>query len=136
MRSDLETVLSESGKMLDDALVRAREELTELNARRAQLEALIAQAEAVQRLQEGGQPTARSLTLHEAMSLVLRNEGNRWMSARELADAVNLRALYHKKDRSPVEANQIQARTKNYAHMFEKDGPRIRLRLQAIGDEK
>ena len=47
---------------------------------------------------------------------------------RELADEVNERSMYRKRDGSPVEANQVHARTKNYTALFEKDGSRIRLR--------
>jgi hypothetical protein len=43
---------------------------------------------------------------------------------------VNQRQLYRKRDGSPVESNQIHARTKNYTALFEKDGPRIRLRQE------
>jgi hypothetical protein len=50
------------------------------------------------------------------------------MTVRELADEVNRRALYEKRDRSPVEPNQIHARAKNYSALFEKEGPRVRLR--------
>ena len=49
MENELEKVLAESDRMVTDALARAREELTGLNERRAHLEVLIAQAEAVQR---------------------------------------------------------------------------------------
>src|SRR5205085_7162313 len=38
------------------------------------------------------------------------------------------RALYRKKDGTPIEPNQVHARTKNYDELFEKNGPRVRLR--------
>ena len=41
------------------------------------------------------------------------------------------RGLYHKKDGSPVEINQVHARTNNYHDLFEKDGPLIRLREES-----
>jgi hypothetical protein len=53
------------------------------------------------------------------------------MTARELADTVNERGLYMGPDGSPVEVNQVHARTNNYARLFEKDGPRIRLREES-----
>jgi hypothetical protein len=42
------------------------------------------------------------------------------MTARALADAVNGRGLYRKKDGSPVEINQVRARTNNYHDLFRK----------------
>jgi hypothetical protein len=41
---------------------------------------------------------------------------------------VNRRALYRKRDGSPVEVNQVHARTNNYTDLFEKDGPKVRLK--------
>ena len=38
------------------------------------------------------------------------------------------RALYRKRDGSPVEVNQVHARTSNYTALFEKDGAKIRLK--------
>jgi len=67
-------------------------------------------------------------TLHEAIAQVLREEGNEWMTARQLTDAVNERGLYRKRDGNGVDVNQVHARTRNYGDMFEKDGPNIRLR--------
>ena len=64
--------------------------------------------------------------------MVLREQDNRWMTVRELADVVTTRLLYRKKDGSPVEANQIHARTKNYEQLFEKDGPNVRLRVDKV----
>ena len=133
MENGLEKVLAESDRMVTEALARAREELSVLNERRAHLEALIAQAEAVQRSVTGTAHGSKRLTLHEAISTVLEEEGNRWMTVRELAEVVNARALYRKKDGSDVEANQIHARTKNYEQLFEKDGPNVRRRVDSIG---
>lgn len=133
MENELEKVLAESDRMVTDALARAREELTGLNERRAHLEVLIAQAEAVQRSGPGSSPGPKRLTLHEAISIVLEEESNRWMTVRELAEVVNARALYRKKDGSHVEASQIHARTKNYEHLFEKVGPNVRLRIDLTG---
>lgn len=126
--SDLAEALNASARLVDEALVRAREELAQLNERKAELEALIAQAEAMQRSRSASPPSTRALTLHEAIAEILREQGNRWMSPREIADAVNGRALYSKKDGTLVEVSQVHARTKNYAQMFEKEGSKIRLR--------
>lgn len=59
------------------------------------------------------------MKLHEAMCLVLK-ERNRPMTAKELADEINKRILYVRKDREPVPPDQIGARAKNYPHLFEK----------------
>jgi hypothetical protein len=59
---------------------------------------------------------------------VLREQGNEWLTARELTDAVNKRGLYRRRDGSPVEVNQVHARTNSYRAVFEKDGANIRLR--------
>ncbi len=53
------------------------------------------------------------------------------MTARSLADAVNDRGLYRTRDGSPVEVNQIHARTNNYQDMFEKDGTLICLKEES-----
>lgn len=129
MKSDLEQKLEQSGKMVAEALEGARAELAELNQRRVHLEALIAQAEAMQTASFGATGD-RPLTLHAAIAVVLAEEGNRWMTVRELAQAVNSRGLYRKKDGSAVEVGQIHARTKNYSHQFEKNGPNVRLLVQ------
>lgn len=125
--------------MIEEALVAARTELAELDGRRQELLGEIAQAETIL---GGGQPAlpARTppavtpgvegngqLTLHEALARVLEEAGNEAMTARELADAVNRRGLYRKRDGSPVEVNQVHARVNNY-DLFEKSGPKIRLK--------
>ena len=116
----------------EEALAEAEAELERLDARRAELVELIARARAALGLSGTSlgvdTPGARPLTLHEALAQVLRERGNAWMTARELADEVNSRALYRKRDGAPVEANQVHARTKNYTDLFEKDGSQIRLR--------
>ncbi len=59
---------------------------------------------------------------------MLEDAGNEAMTARELADSVNRRRLYRKRDGSPVEVNQVHARINNYGDLFEKDGSKIRLK--------
>lgn len=73
----------------------------------------------------------RKLTLHEEIRAILqeRSPGS-WMTTQELADAVNRRGRYRKQDASPMTAFQIHGRTKNYPHLFERDGNRVRLRLR------
>lgn len=117
--------------MIRAALAEARAELAALDARRNDLLAQIAQAEAA--LGEGTPPPSGTgtMTLHDALAQILRENGNEPMTARALADAVNGRGLYSKKDGSPVEVNQIHARTSNYQDLFEKDGALIRLREES-----
>ena len=101
-----------------------------LDAKRAELQALITQGESVL----GGvpQPDAETgLTLHEALAQILRENGNVPMTARALTDAVNERGLYRKRDGSLVEVNQVHARTSNYQDLFEKEGSLIHLRTES-----
>lgn len=137
MKKNLGDALERSREMIREALEDARAELATLRGREAELEQQIAQAEAAL----GGPPpemprpatttAGRPLTLHEAIAQVLRENGNTWTTARELADAVNSRNLYRKRDGSPVEVNQVHARTNNYAALFEKEGTNIRLREES-----
>jgi hypothetical protein len=108
---------------IETSLRAARAELEELRERERELVDLIEQAEAAL----GHAPKER-LTLHEAMTIVLSDGGNEWMTTRELADEINRRDLYRKRDGSPVESNQIHARAKNYEHLFDKDRQLVRLR--------
>jgi hypothetical protein len=121
-------VLEETRPAIEGALAEAEQELAELNDRRAELEGLIARARSV--LTGDQEPTrsapAQRLTLHEAMEFVLDEQDNRWMTVHELADTINERALYEKRDRSAVEPSQIHARANKYPSRFEKDGPRVR----------
>jgi hypothetical protein len=123
----------EAGRVdIEAGLVAAEKELSELREREGQLEALIARAKAALGAEpEPGLTESKRLTLHEAIELVLQGNGNRWTTVRELASEVNRRGLYRKRDGSRVEANQIHARTKNYEALFEKDGPRVRMRPSA-----
>ena len=67
------------------------------------------------------------ITLHEELVEILHNQGNRWMTTQELADEVNRRGRYLKKDGSEMNAFQIHGRTRNYSHLFERDGSKVRL---------
>jgi hypothetical protein len=129
----LKSALEGARPNLEAGLAAAEAELQILDARRAELLALIAQARAAlgntARAASDGRTSSGRLTLHEAIAQVLRERSNEWTSVRDLAKAVNERGLYRKKDGSPVEANQVHARTKNYNDLFEKDGPRVRLRV-------
>lgn len=65
--------------------------------------------------------------LHEEIAAILAEHGGGWMSTREIAAAVNARGRYRKGDGSPVEASQIGLRTRNYSHLFERDGSNVRM---------
>ncbi len=127
-KSSLVKVLEETRPAIEVALGEAEQELAELNARRRELEGLIARARSV--LNDAPPATtpapAQRLTLHEAMEQILDEHHNQWMTVHELADEINERGLYEKRDRSPVEPSQIHARANKYESRFEKDGPRIR----------
>ena len=119
--------------MIEQALTETRSELKALDQRREELLEQIERAETILG-SSGSQPRrkeARPMTLHTALVRILEDNGNEWMTARELADGVNRRGLYRKRDGSAVEVNQVHARTSNYARLFEKDGPRIRLKKGA-----
>jgi hypothetical protein len=70
-----------------------------------------------------------SVTLHEEIVSILRQRGNAWMTTTEIAAEVANRGIYKKRDgTSLVSAYQVHGRTKNYPHLFERDGSRVRLR--------
>ena len=126
---DLRTALEQSRPAIEAGLVEAERELAELDARREELLGLISRARAAlgETAPIVATPQAERLTLHEAMELVLRDHKNEWMTVRELADAINERSLYQKRDGSPVDPSQVHARANKYQAMFEKDGRRLRL---------
>ena len=72
-------------------------------------------------------PGKAKVTLHEEIAAILRQRGG-WMTTQEIADTVNERGNYVKKDGSAVTDFQIHGRTRNYPQLFERDGSRVRLR--------
>jgi HB1, ASXL, restriction endonuclease HTH domain len=129
MSEQLKSALEENRAVIEAGLAETEKELALLRERERELEGLVVRAKAALGTEpEPHHSESERLTLHEAIALVLRENGNGWMTVRELAEQVNRRQLYRKRDGSTVEANQIHARTKNYAALFEKDGPRVRLR--------
>jgi hypothetical protein len=68
------------------------------------------------------------MTLHEALQRILREGDNRPMPVRQLADQVNQRGLYGRRDGAPVEISQVHARTSNYDKVFGKAGPLVWLK--------
>ena len=127
--ADLADALKRSRDMIEEALAGARSELAKLRTRETELLEQIAQAEAALGRPTGIGPDAeeRMMTLHEALATVLRDNGNGWMLPRELRDQVVGRGLYRKRDGSPIEVNQVQARIAHYSDMFEKRDGAVRL---------
>ena len=66
------------------------------------------------------------LKLHEAIKLVLE-EAKLPLTAREIADAINEKSLYSRKDGRAIPTSQIHARVKNYQNDFDKIDGRIAL---------
>lgn len=76
-------------------------------------------------------PTTTSLTLQEAMRIVLSEAEGHQMHASELADAVYERRLYVQKNGEKAKYNQMRARCGHYPEMFEAmKGNFIRLRTE------
>jgi hypothetical protein len=63
------------------------------------------------------------LKLHEAIAVVLINKPNRAASEQEIADEINRRKLYIRKDRQLLPGYQVMQRTKlangHYHHLFD-----------------
>lgn len=68
------------------------------------------------------------VTLHKEIQEILIAKGNRWMTTVEIADKINRRGIYQKKNGSEVTDYQIHGRTQNYPNLFERDGSRVRCR--------
>jgi hypothetical protein len=71
------------------------------------------------------------MTLHEAIIKVLQSK-NRAMSTQEIADKLNKNKWYVKKDKSTIEAFQIHGRTRNYSHLFDRNGSMVSLKDQSF----
>ncbi len=69
----------------------------------------------------------KKVTLHEEIRVILQREGNQWMTTSELAFRVNCRGRYRKRDGSSVSPFQIHGRTRNYSHLFERNGSLVRV---------
>lgn len=124
--SNLKKVLEDAAPAIRAALDEAEHKLAALHTRRRELEDEISHAKSVLgiSLADSSKPAAaggRGLTLHEAIAQVLDDHGNDWMTVSALADEINSRQLYAKRDGSAVETNQIHARVTNYSKLFEKD---------------
>jgi hypothetical protein len=105
-------------------LVRARAECDELESRVTSIETLLAFAT------ELGMRPARSLTtmtLHEAMKVVIAESPLGMLRAGDIATEIQRRGLYRMQNGRPVEAQQIRARVGHYPHLFEREGTFIKL---------
>jgi hypothetical protein len=71
------------------------------------------------------------MKLHEAITKVLIDNYNTWMTYREIAEEIRSRNLYVKKDGGQPDNGQISARANKYPDLFEFDkrGDRVRIRL-------
>lgn len=65
------------------------------------------------------------LTLHEAIAVVLQNGTQ---TAREIADEINCRKLYGRKDGRDLPAGQVSARVNKYRHLFKCTDGKIMLK--------
>lgn len=66
------------------------------------------------------------MTLHEAIERVLQDTGVA-MTSSEIADEINTRELYSRRDGIPVTPSQISARSNNYTKIFTRDSGKIKL---------
>lgn len=69
------------------------------------------------------------MTLHEAIVKVLM-EAKRSMTTSEIATRLNKTKWYSKRDNSAITAFQIHGRTKNYPHLFNRNGSTVSLKGQ------
>ncbi len=61
------------------------------------------------------------MKLHDAIINLLEDKKGS-MTTQEIADELNRNNWYEKKDKSEITAFQIHGRTKNYPHLFERNG--------------
>lgn len=57
------------------------------------------------------------MTLHDAMVELLL-DARQPLNARDLSEQINTRAIYRKRDGSPVQPDQVRARARKYPHLF------------------
>ena len=72
--------------------------------------------------------TGKRLNFHEAMALVLQDNGNSPMPSSAIAAEINRRSLYTQRTGARVPAGQISARLAHYQELFERTADGIRLR--------
>lgn len=74
------------------------------------------------------------MKLHEAMLNVLRHAA-RSLTAREIAEAIEQRALYLREDGTPATPSQIRARARKYPHLFKTEGRPLSFSRAVPGEE-
>lgn len=67
------------------------------------------------------------MTLHDAIVQTLAIKNND-MTASQIAEVLNRKSWYSKKDGSAIKSSQIGARVKNYPNLFKKEGTLISLK--------
>lgn len=68
------------------------------------------------------------MTLHEAIVKLLTQTG-RAMTTLQIADNLNKKGWYKKGDGSPLEASQIDLRTRKYSNLFSRNGTIVSLTI-------
>jgi hypothetical protein len=66
------------------------------------------------------------MTLHKAIEQILQDKGQD-MTTDEIAQELNKNGLYQKKDGTEISDFQIHGRTKNYPHLFNRNGKIVSL---------
>jgi hypothetical protein len=61
------------------------------------------------------------MTLHTAIQRILQKSGES-MTTQEIADELNQKGLYQKRDGTEITNYQVHGRTKNYPHIFNREG--------------
>jgi hypothetical protein len=122
--SALRNALTANREAIALALPEAEQELADCRRRCDELEEEIRRA----RLIVGqDRPQQGPMTLHEAMSFVLRDLPD-GLPAPEMLRAIVELNLYRRRDGGPPDIGQIHARVYNYPKLFVRGGGRIRLR--------
>lgn len=67
------------------------------------------------------------MTLHEAIIKVLNESNKSSLTTSEIAEILNVKKYYAKKDKSVITAYQIHGRTKNYKDIFLRSGNNVSL---------
>jgi len=58
------------------------------------------------------------MTLHEAIMEVLRENGNKPMTCKEITEEINARRLYIRKDSLPVRSREVKERIDRHDRLF------------------
>ena len=66
------------------------------------------------------------MTLHEAIKQILQDKGQS-MTTNEIANELNKKGLYQKKDGTEISDFQVHGRTKSYPNIFNRNGAIVSL---------